>query len=250
MTLIHRIAVYAHSLFAQRVWVLAANVALIGPVCLPTPVWAQWGACPTGSPTGSQCITAPVGIGTTSAPRANLDVMGGSILSGGNVTNWFPYVGDPYTGDYIQLAGTAAFHVQTLVGGQADVLVVGSNGQVSIGTSTLGQCGGAQLPCKLSVDGAIGAKEVVVTNNIMPDYVFDSGYQLRPLREVAAYIQEHHHLPEIPSAAEVKENGLSLGDMQAKLLAKIEELTLHLIQADEKNRELQERMARLEVGSR
>jgi hypothetical protein len=69
----------------------------------------------------------------------------------------------------------------------------------------------------------------------------------RPLAEVASYIKEHHHLPEIPSEAEVKEKGVGVGDMQAKLLAKIEELTLHLIQADEKNLELQERIGRLET---
>jgi len=98
----------------------------------------------------------------------------------------------------------------------------------------------------LTVNGAIGAKEVVVTNGISADYVFGPDYRLRPLTEVASFIKEHHHLPEIPSEAEVKEKGVSVGDMQAKLLAKIEELTLHMIQADEKNRELQARIAGLE----
>jgi hypothetical protein len=60
------------------------------------------------------------------------------------------------------------------------------------------------------------------------------------LTEVASFIKEHHHLPEIPSEAEVKEKGVSVGDMQSKLLAKIEELTLHMIQ-------LQARIAQLEA---
>jgi hypothetical protein len=97
----------------------------------------------------------------------------------------------------------------------------------------------------LHVAGTIGAQDVIVSST-GADYVFNPAYRLRPLTEVASYIKEHHHLPEIPSEAEVKEKGVSLGDMQAKLLAKVEELTLHLIQADEKNRELQERIARLE----
>ena len=70
---------------------------------------------------------------------------------------------------------------------------------------------------------------------------------------MAAYIKANHHLPEIPAAAEVAKKGVGLGDMQAKLLAKIEELTLHMIQAEERNtrlerqnRELQERVGRLE----
>jgi hypothetical protein len=102
----------------------------------------------------------------------------------------------------------------------------------------------------LTVNGAIGAKEVIVTSGITADYVFKPDYRLRPLSEVATYVKEHHHLPEIPSEAEVKENGVSLGDMQAKLLAKIEELTLHLIEADKKIRELQQRIAPREASAR
>jgi len=59
--------------------------------------------------------------------------------------------------------------------------------------------------------------------------------------------REHHHLPEIPSQKEVAEKGVSVGEMQSKLLAKIEELTLHLIDADEKNRELQAQIEQLEA---
>jgi predicted nuclease with TOPRIM domain len=106
----------------------------------------------------------------------------------------------------------------------------------------------------LAVNGTITTKEVVVTNTGWSDYVFAPDYHLQPLNEVGAYVKEHHHLPEIPSEAEVKEKGVSLGDMQAKLLAKVEELTLHMIQADERNtrleqqnRELRDRVARLET---
>ena len=107
----------------------------------------------------------------------------------------------------------------------------------------------------LHVAGTIGAEEVIVSST-GADYVFQPGYRLRPLSEVNAFIQANHHLPDIPSEAEVKENGLSLGDMQAKLLAKVEELTLHMIEADERNKvlekqntDLQERIARLEAAS-
>ena len=111
------------------------------------------------------------------------------------------------------------------------------NGNVGIGTSN---------PTKLlSVNGTIQAKEVLV-NTGWSDYVFNPDYHLRQLSDVAAFIKENHHLPEIPSAAEVREKGVNLGEMQSKLLAKIEELTLHMIQADEQNRDLRERLARLE----
>src|SRR5262249_13848382 len=97
---------------------------------------------------------------------------------------------------------------------------------------------------------------VIVTNTGWSDYVFNAEYPLRPLTEVASFIKENHHLPEIPSQKEVQEKGVSVGEMQAKLLAKIEELTLHMIQEHERNdrleqrnRELEARLARLEAGA-
>lgn len=101
--------------------------------------------------------------------------------------------------------------------------------------------------------GTIGATEVIVSST-GADYVFDPAYHLRGLADVSAYIQQNHHLPDIPSEAEVKEKGVGIGEMQSKLLAKIEELTLHLIQEHERNdrlerqnRDIQEKLARLGV---
>jgi DNA-binding transcriptional MerR regulator len=106
------------------------------------------------------------------------------------------------------------------------------------------------------VNGNIGTQDIIVTNTGWSDYVFQPGYRLRPLSEVKAYIQANHHLPDIPSEAEVKEKGVSVGEMQSKLLAKVEELTLHMIQADERNtrleqqnQELRDRLARLEKSA-
>jgi hypothetical protein len=116
-------------------------------------------------------------------------------------------------------------------------------GSVGIGTGT------ATPHHTLSVNGTIGATEVVVTTAASADYVFGPGYRLAPLSEVSDYVKANHHLPEIPSAAEVAEKGVSVGEMQAKLLAKIEELTLHMIAAEKENRELKERLERLEAGN-
>ena len=99
----------------------------------------------------------------------------------------------------------------------------------------------------LSVNGTIGAKEVVVTNTGWSDYVFLPRYRLQPLTEVDAYIQAHHHLPDVPSQADVEQNGVSVGEMQAKLLAKVEELTLYMIRAEKENQQLRERIAKLEA---
>jgi hypothetical protein len=119
------------------------------------------------------------------------------------------------------------------------------NGNVGIGTSN---------PVHpLHVAGTIGAEEILVTAT-GADYVFEPGYRLQPLSEVGRYIEANHHLADVPSADEVKQKGMGVGEMQTKLLAKIEELTLHMIQADERNsrleqqnRDLRDRIARLEA---
>ena len=95
--------------------------------------------------------------------------------------------------------------------------------------------------------GVVKAMEIVVTNTPWADYVFEAGYRLRSLAEVSRYIDENHRLPDVQSAAEVREKGASVGETQAKLLAKIEELTLYLVEADRRTQELQNRISRLEV---
>lgn len=98
---------------------------------------------------------------------------------------------------------------------------------------------------KLTVNGNILAKEIKVTNNIaVPDYVFEPDYALPSLSYVESYVKEHRHLPEIPSAKDIEEGGLDLGEMNLLLLKKVEELTLHLI---EKNKEIGEQRAKIEI---
>jgi hypothetical protein len=95
---------------------------------------------------------------------------------------------------------------------------------------------------------------VIVTNSGWADYVFQPQYQPMPLQEVSTSIKENHRLPGMPSESEVQRAGVSLGEMQVKLLAKIEELTLHMIEADKRNnrleqqnQDLEERITRLEA---
>ncbi len=91
---------------------------------------------------------------------------------------------------------------------------------------------------KLSVNGKIRAKEIQVRTD-WADFVFEKDYQLMPLAEVADFIQDNKHLPGIPSAAEVEEDGVDLGEANKLLLQKIEELTLHLIEMDKKVKALE-----------
>ena len=96
----------------------------------------------------------------------------------------------------------------------------------------------------LDVMGTIRAKEILVETT-GADFVFADDYPLRPLSEVEAFITENKHLPEIQSAQEMQENGVSVSELQTKLLQKIEELTLYLIQQEETIQELRQEVESL-----
>ena len=87
---------------------------------------------------------------------------------------------------------------------------------------------------KLAVNGNIYAKKLKVTQNGWPDYVFHRQYSLPSLKEIEEFIQRNKHLPDVPSANEIEKNGLDVGNNQAVLLKKIEELTLYLIELSKK----------------
>lgn len=114
---------------------------------------------------------------------------------------------------------------------------------------------------KLNVDGPIFCKsgmkvaeveaekmrvnDVTVDMDHAADYVFDENYDLKSLDEVEAFVKENKHLPGIPSASKMKEEGMSLSEMSNLLLEKVEELTLHLIRVEKENRELKAEMERM-----
>jgi len=97
----------------------------------------------------------------------------------------------------------------------------------------------------LSVDGKIAARECIIIDGIgeWADFVFDDDYDLMPLADVESSIREKKHLPGVPSATDVKENGVNIGQMQVKLLQKVEELTLYVIEQEKKIQSLEEKLA-------
>lgn len=124
--------------------------------------------------------------------------------------------------------------------GQSSSLWLDNSGSVGIGVQdTKGY--------KFAVAGSAIFAKVVVKTYPWPDYVFHTTYRLRPLSEVEEYIKQYHHLPEVPSAEEVEKNGLDVGDNQATLLKKIEELTLYVIEQDKQIKKLTNENRTLEV---
>ena len=121
------------------------------------------------------------------------------------------------------------------------------NGPVAIGLNSA-------LPdgVKLAVDGdflldgKMVSREIEVRLDVWPDFVFADDYNLMTLDQVENYILQNSRLPEVPSEAEVVANGVNLGEMSAILLQKIEELTLHVIELNKQNQELQKRISNLE----
>ncbi len=140
-----------------------------------------------------------------------------------NSSNFGVEEGDFYV--YTQTANEMPFVVRR----NGDLRFNLKGGSVGIGTATTGTH-------RLAVEGSIGAREIVVEASGWSDFVFENDYKLQTLEEVEEHISKNGHLPEIPSEEEVIENGINLGEMNAKLLQKIEELTLYLIK---QNKEIQ-----------
>jgi hypothetical protein len=119
-----------------------------------------------------------------------------------------------------------------------EVISINTDGNVGIGTTN-------PQGYKLAVKGKMITEEVVVKlHGSWPDYVFEEGYALKPLAEVGSFIDVNGHLPEVPTAQQVAEDGVSLGEMNALLLKKIEELMLYTLQQQKEIDALKQQMAK------
>jgi|GEM_PF-3261838 len=92
--------------------------------------------------------------------------------------------------------------------------------------------------------GKIYSNELIIDEigSFWPDYVFSEDYKLSSLTEVEKYIQENGHLPDVPSAKDVENDGLKVAEMQSIMMRKIEELTLHMIELQKQNQKLKEEL--------
>ena len=144
-------------------------------------------------------------------------------------------------GVYIVYDGIANnFYIKTGTSSYSEKLTIQRDtGNVGIGTTNPGNY-------KLAVEGKIGAREVVVTESAWADHVFEENYKLPNLSQVESYIKENKHLPDIPSAKQVEEEGLSMAEMMSKQMQKIEELTLYLIEMKKENEAIKKELAKMQ----
>jgi len=192
--------------------------------------------------------TGNVGVGITTPPE-KLTVVGNFKLSGGIYWDWPNRIIEIYSADGYSQAIRFRNSMGTGFGNPnggfdfADHLGTSvmriNNYAVGIGTTNTGTF-------KLAVEGKIGAREVRVTNaNPWPDYVFGDQYKLKTLATLEGYIKKNNHLPNMPSAREVKNNGIELGNMNTRVVEKIEELTLYVIELNKRMAKLEKENARL-----
>jgi len=181
--------------------------------------------------------TGNIGIGTTNA-SSKLQLMNGNDgISFDSSEDWIGIgfnrsvrngqIFDTNKSGWQFTARNDRFSLEGYNGAFSNLLNVLKNGNIGIGTVTTGNH-------KLAVEGSIGAREIKVEANGWSDFVFENNYRLPTLVEVENYIKEKGHLKDIPSAKEVEKNGFFLGEMDAKLLQKIEELTLYVIEQEKR----------------
>ena len=154
---------------------------------------------------------------------------------------------------FIQLAGTD-MKIGTLASNDlgnfmirtngSDRVVVRPDGKMVLGSPT----GSAPIGNhSLALKGRVAATEFTVTNiAAWSDYVFADGYKLKSLEETEAFIKANKHLPNIPAAAVIEKDGFALGDMQKRMMEKIEELTLYLIDSKKEINTLKQQVATLQ----
>lgn len=193
-------------------------------------------------------ISAPVaGLHVTSTVTQANGEIAAAVL--GNAYNHWTYFGGALAGKirgsnegYLDLETNPTGTNSTMYlnsGSPGNILMAVGGGNVGIGTNTPGSY-------KLAVEGTIGARKVKVTQASWADFVFKPDYQLPSLAEVEQYVRTHGHLQNVPSGHEVISDGLDLGEMDKKLLQKIEELTLYLIDQDKKVKCQQEMIEKLQ----
>jgi spore coat protein U-like protein len=167
---------------------------------------------------------------------------------------YFTHKQDESTGDH-----NMVFSINSPTSGRKQFLFIGDGEEVRIGgdkalrvNGQLQIIGESLFGQDVIVQGDVESKKVKVTATpgSVPDYVFKPDYELRSLPELESYIKANSHLPNVPSAKEVETNGQDVGDMQLKLLEKIEELTLYMIEQNKEMTKLRQEIEELKANQK
>jgi hypothetical protein len=197
----------------------AVKFQLAGTFYLNRPANMQDALSTIGVPAGSQITIAPSDLSSTN----------NSYMALTFPTSTSFRIASEYDG---HLTGGYYRDIEFGRYGAAPYMVIKDGGTVGIGTTTPGTSN------KLSVEGQIGARAVKVTMAAWSDFVFYPNYNLTPILELESFINKNKHLPNIPTEQEVKKDGIDLGQMNAELLRKIEELTLYVIELKKENEKI------------
>ncbi len=182
-----------------------------------TNAWTGWKTLLNSDENGN------FGIGTTN-PTTKLHVIGGIRST--------EFIAVEKEGTYrVALNGMNDGYITGRDDASVDRFVINSKGASYFngGNVLIGKTSQSNNSYKLDIAGKVRANEVVV-NTSGADYVFKSGYDLKTLEEVEDFIQENGHLPGVPSAAEMQKEGMAVGELNTKLLEKVEELTLYMLE--------------------
>ncbi len=142
-------------------------------------------------------------------------------------------------GTFFNVKPEGNFEVSNAFG---NIMTLQPNGKFTISDGTV-------KLIQVDADGLFRARKVRIDMDNWADYVFNKDYDLMPLNKLERYINEHQHLPNVPSINTVINEGIDLGDMNRVLLEKIEELTLHLIQQDKEIKSMKDSIEQIEYQS-
>lgn len=196
-----------------------------------------------------------IGIGTLT-PQERLEVVGGTLIRNNSGTNGLtvsratnpdgtsPLINLIADASKVRLRsyGDLTFWTSPLGGAYKEQMRLTETGKLGLGTNVIPE------GYLMAVDGKIITEKVVVRNSgNWPDFVFEKNYRLPDLSEVEQYIQENNHLPEIPTASEVENEGQDLAEMNRLLLKKVEELTLYIIEQGKEIKRLHKMDDRLKM---
>lgn len=172
-----------------------------------------------------------VGIGTLN-PSAKLHVAGRTYIRGNGEVLTIDGTSNPNIAFY-----NSGLYKSFISQSPSELFIGVNNAKLHLDASQIAIGGviDAASAYKLTVTGKIICEELKVQlQDAWPDYVFEKKYDLMPLSQLRNFIQDNNHLPNIPAAASIQKEGIEVGEMQRKMMEKIEELTLYILQLEEK----------------